>query len=226
VLAALFTIALATARPTPGPAPCPLERVRAVRFVDAELPEGAHPSNEFVRYAVDIGSDGRIRRVALTESSGDPAVDDAVRAALTQSVFAAASFRCVAVSSAFIQTFPLPPPAPDQPADQPSAAPAASATPVAAASPPAVGARCAAPFPTIKALRLSSYTRQAPGTAAVDVSLDAAAHVTHVQLVRSTGNKRTDYAAAITARLSTYKFLPQAGCAPSPTVYRLELTYR
>ena len=68
--------------------------------------------------------------------------------------------------------------------------------------------------------------REVPGTVLVDVALDAKAHVSAVRLARSSGNRKTDYAATVAARNGRYVTLPQPGCAPSATTYHLELTFR
>jgi len=65
-----------------------------------------------------------------------------------------------------------------------------------------------------------------PGTAIVDVMLDANARVRAVHLAHSSGKTKTDYAATIAARNATYAFVPVPGCPSGSTVYRFELTFR
>jgi hypothetical protein len=73
----IAAVVLATS-PAPAPAPvrspaaeCPRERVRVIEESNFEFPEDAQPTHERVRFLVDLGSDGRIRRTATAESSGD-----------------------------------------------------------------------------------------------------------------------------------------------------------
>jgi TonB family protein len=67
--------------------------------------------------------------------------------------------------------------------------------------------------------------RESPGTATIDVTLDANARVTAVRLVQSSGAKKTDYAATVAARNGIFIFVHEPGCPVGPTVYRLELTF-
>jgi hypothetical protein len=67
--------------------------------------------------------------------------------------------------------------------------------------------------------------RESPGTATIDVALDAGARVTAVRLVQSTGNTKTDYAATVGARNGLFIYVHEPGCPAGPTVYRLELTF-
>ena len=84
---------------------------------------------------------------------------------------------------------------------------------------------CAAPFVRPMGFPLPPR-RKAPGTVLVDVALDAKARVSAVHLTRSSGNRKTDYAATVAARNGRYLMLPQPGCAQSATTYHLELTFR
>ncbi|MDQ6925088.1 MAG: energy transducer TonB, partial [Candidatus Eremiobacteraeota bacterium] len=176
-----------------------------------EVPPDAHPTHERMRFLVDLGSDGRIRRLAAVESSGDAAVDAAAAKALARYRFALPSSGCVTTSSGTARTWSIPP----EVLASPSPATGASSSP----------APCVAPFVRPMGFQLSRR-REVPGTASVDVGLDASAHVTAVHLVHSSGNKKTDYAAAVTARNGTYVFERQPGCAPVATTYHLELTFR
>jgi TonB family protein len=187
-------------------AACPQTPIRVTTEAHPELPPNPRPTNAKVGIVLDVGSDGRVRRAALTESSGDPAVDRATLASAERQRFAAPSFACVAFSAVFLESFEIPPDA--------LASPAPSAAPVAL---------CGPPFVTPAGVALSG--RSARGTVAVDVQLDAAAHVDGARLAQSSGNAATDRAALDAARASGYRFVSFPGCPPAPTTYRLELTF-
>jgi TonB family protein len=213
MIALLAATLVSVASPTPIPAAqsaasCARESVRIVEESTPTFPENAHPTHARVRYLLDLGSDGRIRRSALVESSGDAAVDQATAKALGEFRFAPPQSGCVSASTAVSEYWDLPP---DRLAS-PSPAGAASALP------------CAAPFVRPAGFPLPPR-REVAGTATVDVSLDATARVTGVQLAQSSGNKKTDYAAAAAARLGRYVFERQPGCTPAATTYRLEMTF-
>ncbi len=229
MLAAAATVALASPAPR-RPASCPTEMGHALEVVRPQLPAGARPTRDALLLLFDIGSDGRVRRVAVGQSSGDAAVDLAAADAIAHSSFVAPSYRCVSVSTGVSETLHLPPiptPEPDDVVPLPDLK--ASPTPVPSAMPPAPSASsepqaCGA---FVRVVRLAApRLREPAGTANVDVGLDAHAHVTAVRLARSSGNKRTDYAAAVTARTSEYAYLAQPGCPPTATTYRVELTFR
>ncbi len=218
MIAGLFAaVVLAAASPSPAPAPpdCPRERVRVVEESNFTFPENARPTHDRVRFLIDLGSDGRIRRSATVESSGDSAVDAAAAKALSEFRFAPPSVACMSSSSVWSQWWELREAAPSSPSPSPS--PAAT---VAAASAP-----CAAPFVRPNGLPLPRR-REAPGTTVIDVALDATARVTGVHLVQSSGNPKTDYFATTAARNGLFVFERQPGCAPVATTYRLELTFR
>jgi outer membrane biosynthesis protein TonB len=210
---------LFAASSTPAPAAtvpaayagCPRENVRIIEESNFEFPENAHPTHERVRFLLDLGSDGRIRRTALAESSGDATIDAAAAKAVGEFRYAAPTAGCVSTSTVTSQYWRMPAEALASPA--PDAAASSSPAP------------CAGPFVRPRTFPLP-YRREAPGTAFVDVVLDASARVTAVHLVQSTGNKKTDYAATIAARQGVYVFERQPGCAPTATTYRLELTFR
>ena len=184
-----------------------------------DVPAAPHPTHPRVAYLIDLGSDGRIRRYALVESSGDPAVDAAAGKAVAATRFAPPTVRCISVSTVVRRYWDVPvePPEPPASADISSPAPAPSASPTATAL------SCAALF--VRPTNFPIPPRKPPGTTAIDVGLDALARVTAVHLVRSSGNKKTDYAATIAARHGRYRFELQPGCAPAPTTYRLEMTF-
>jgi TonB family protein len=146
----------------------------------------------------------------VEEADPPPLPNDALALqTLTQFRFAPPSVPCVAHSAFWEQGWPLEAQAPS---------PGEPATP---ASP----SLCGAPF--VHPYRLMfPRRRESTGTATVDVALDATARVTGVHLATSSGNKQTDYSAAVAARHSIYVFVRQPNCAPTATTYRLELTFR
>ncbi len=217
MIAVLLSAMLFAASPEPAGArgltsACPHENGHVIEESQVEFPANAHPTNPRVRFLLDLGSDGRVRRSALVESSGDAAVDAAAAKALADFRFSVPTSGCVSTSSALSRWWNIPPHelAPPAPGD------------AAASSPPVA---CVAPF--IRPMRFPlPHRREVPGTASVDVGLDANARVTAVRLVQSSGNKKTDYAATVAARNGLYAFEHQAGCARTVTTYRLELTFR
>jgi TonB family protein len=214
------------ASPTPVPqaqaaAACPREPPRVIEESNFTLTPDARPTNANVRFALDLGSDGRLRRAVLVESSGDATVDAAAAQALTQFRFAAPTFGCVALSTTWSWYWRLP-------AEELTAAtPAASAAPASSTAPAAstVPASCTAPFVRLAWLPIPGR-REQPGTATVDVTLDADARVKAVRLVQPSEHLKTDYAATVAARNGRYIFVRVRGCPSGPTVYRLELTFR
>jgi TonB family protein len=216
MIAGLFAVVMLVASSAPASAParpaaanCPREMGRVIEESQVEFPQNAHPTHDRVRFLLDLGSDGRIRRLALVESSGDAAVDEVAAKSLAEYRFAAPSFACVTSSSVISRWWNIPPEVLASPE------PAASSSPVP----------CAAPFVRPNGVPLPRR-REVPGTAAVDVALDANARVTAVHLAQSSGNKKTDYAATVAARNGLYVFERQPGCTPAATTYRLELTFR
>lgn len=220
----LGVVIAAAATPIPqaqAAAACPREAVRVVEESNFTMPSDAHPTHDTVRFTLDIGSDGRLRRSVLTESSGDPAIDAAAAQALTQFRFAAPTFGCVASSTTTSWSWRIPAEEVSPASPAPSAAPATSAAPASSAP----VASCTAPF--VRAARLAiPPRREKPGTAIVDVTLDANARVTNVHLVQSSGETKTDYAATVAARTGGFVFVRVPGCPSGATVYRLELTFR
>jgi TonB family protein len=237
VLGFILGVVIAAASPIPqaqAAAACPREPMRIVEESNFTFPPGAHPTNANVRFALDVGSDGRLRRAVLIESSGDAAVDAAAAQAITQFRFAAPSSGCVAISTVSSWFWRLPDElitpataapstnAPNIPA--PGTAASSVATPSTATA-SAAPAACTAPFVRPAHLALPPR-RESPGTATIDVTLDANARVTAVRLVQSSGEKKTDYAATVAARNGIFIFVHEPGCPVGPTVYRLELTFR
>jgi len=213
------------ASPTPIPqaqaaAACPRESPRVIEESNFTLTPDARPTNANVRFALDLGSDGRLRRAVLVESSGDATVDAAAAQALTQFRFAAPTFGCVALSTTWSWYWRFPDEALTTATPAASAAPASSPAPTASTAPTS----CTAPFVRLARLRIPG--REQPGTATVDVTLDADARVKAVRLVQPSGHLKTDYAATVAARGGIYIFVRVPGCPSGPTVYRLELTFR
>jgi TonB family protein len=216
MIATFIAAVVLFATPPPASAPvrsaaadCPREMARVIEESPVEFPPNAHPTHDRVRFLLDLGSDGRIRRLALVESSGDAAVDELVGKSLAEDRFAAPSSGCVTSSTVFSRWWNIP------------AEELASPEPAAPSSP----LPCAAPFVRPNRLPIPRR-REVPGTAVVDVTLDANARVTAVHLAQSSGNKKTDYAAAVAARNGFFVFEHQPGCTPAATTYRLELTFR
>jgi TonB family protein len=203
-------------------ASCPAEAGRIVQPAVWIAPDDVHATNRRARFFVDLGSDGRVRRVALVESSGDARFDGKAQAALEQEKFAPGSQNCISTSSVTPQSF-------DVPLISLVTPPPAGATGAVAAIPTAQPASavtiCPAPFVQLTGIDVP-MTRQKPATVAIDVSLNAAAKVTGVSLAKSSGNQAEDYLATSSARTAQYQFVLPPGCAPKATTYRLEITYR
>jgi TonB family protein len=168
-----------------------------------------HTTNRRVRFLIDIGSDGRERRVAMVESSGDVTVDAAGLAAVHNMRFAPPLQNCISTPSVAPESFNV------------SLITLATPAPGANAAPAAI---CPDPFVQLTGMDVPEK-RQAPGTVAVDVGLSAGAKVTSAVLAHSSGNKATDAVALASAKSAQYQFVTEPGCAPKPTTYRLELTY-
>jgi TonB family protein len=185
-------------------------------------PDDIHATNRRARFFIDLGSDGRVRRAAVVESSGDARFDAAAQAAIMSSAkYAAPSQNCITTSSVTMESFNVPlislvTPAPAN----------ASAPPTIPTSAPAASiAICSSSFVQLTSIDVP-VKKAPPGTVSVDVGLSAAAKVTSVLLAKSSGNKELDYLGTTSARSAGYTFMLPPGCAPKPTTYRLELTYR
>lgn len=218
---ALFLATLVAAAGEPAyAASCPAEPIRVVATSAVVEPLTIHPTNRRVRFLVDIGSAGEIRRTAMTESSGDAAYDAAALDAVKRFRFAPPAQGCISTSSVVPEEFNVPLLALVRPATSASGNPV-----IPSAAPETSLAICGAPFVQLTGLDIPDR-RQVPGTVAVDVGLDASAHVTSAKLAHSSGNAKTDAAGTSAARSAQYAFTLPPGCRPSPTTYRLELTYR
>lgn len=215
---ALLVAALVAAAGEPAYlAACPAEQTRTLSTSAPIAPDNVHPSNRRVRIMLDLGSDGRIRRAAMTESSGDAAFDAAAVDAALRFRFAPPTQGCISTSSVVAEEFNVPLISIVKPV------PGGSGPPVFSNPVPAAPI-CGAPFAQLTGLDVPDR-RQAPGTLAVDVGLNATAHITGVKLAMSSGNPKTDAAGTAAARAAQYAFAQTPGCAPKPTTYRLELTY-
>lgn len=215
---ALFLATIVAAGQPVTAAACPASQTRVLLTSEPIAPEGIHPTNRRVRLLLDVGSEGELRRAAIVESSGDAVFDAATLDAAKRFRFAPQTQGCISTSSVVPEDFnvPLislvrPVPGSTGPAEIPSMAPAA--------------AICGAPFVQLTGLDIPDL-RQAPGTVAVDVALDAAAHATGAKLAHPSGDAKTDAAAVAAARSAQYAYTLPPGCKPSATTYRLELTYR
>ena len=180
--------------------------------------DNIHPTNRRTRFFIDIGSDGSVRHVIMYESSGDATFDQAAVAAAERFRFAAPTQGCISTSAVVPEEFNVPLLSFKGPA------PVGSAPPALPTLPPEAATICTAPAVEIAGLDIPD-TRQAPGTAAIDVALDANAHVTSAKLVKASGNAKTDAIAVDEAKSAQYKFDVGPGCRPKPTTYQLELTF-
>ena len=219
---------LAAAAPNYGAA-CPMQNPAVARQPIFVAPENIHPTYRQARFLIDVGSDGKVRRVALTQSTGDATFDDAALTAAKNMTFLPPSQGCISTSFTAPQSFQVPlisllPAHPAAAVSDGIPMPGASASPAPAINAGAPAPNCASGFVDLVGLDIPDH-REAPGTVSVDVHLNAAAKVTSVLLASSSGNKKTDYAATSAARTALYKFADQPGCKPTATVYRLELTY-
>ena len=116
-------------------ASCPAEPGRLVTPAIFIPPNDVHATNRRARFFIDLGSDGRVRRAAVVESSGDPHFDGAAQAALMSSAkYAPPEQNCISSSSVTMESFNVPlislvTPAPagaSAPPAIPTSAPAAS----------------------------------------------------------------------------------------------------
>jgi TonB family protein len=199
-------------------AACPAVDGRVVSTALVDAPPNIHPTNRRVRFLIDLGSDGVIRRVEIVETSGDATFDAAAQSALAHFRFAPPQQGCISTSSVVAEMFNVP-------LINLVASPPPGGVPVIPTAPPASAVTiCAAPFVQLTGIDVPDQ-RQAPGTVDVNVDLDAQAHVLRAALAQSSGNRQTDADALAAARGAEYAFTPQPGCAPKATTYRLELTY-
>jgi TonB family protein len=214
----LAPLLLAAGGPPAYLAACPTADARVLTPPVLNAPAVVQATNRRTRVLLDLGSDGRVRRVAMVESSGDAGFDAAAIAAAQHMTFEPPQEGCISPSSVAPESFDVPLIALAR------RAPGTTGVPVLPSTLPASDTICAAPMVELTGLAIPD-ARQAPGTVAVDVSLSATGHVLGAQLARSSGNKTTDATALEMARDGEYTFTPQPGCASKATTYRLELTY-
>ena len=219
MLALLLAPLLLAAGDPASLAGCPAADGRVLSTAPVDAPATIHATNRRVRFLIDLGSDGTIRRVAIVETSGDAAFDAAAQSALARFRFAPPQQGCISTSSVVPETFNVPL------INLVASPPPGGGVPVIPTAPPASAVTiCVAPFVQLTGIDVPDK-RQAPGTVDVDVDLDAQARVLRAALAQSSGNRQTDADALAAARTAAYAFTPQPGCAPKATTYRLELTY-
>jgi TonB family protein len=202
-------------------ASCPAEAGRTLQQAVYNPPDTIHPTNRRARFYLDVGSNGRVRRVAIVESSGDATFDAGALAAVKTETFVAPSQNCITASTVVPESFNVPLIA----LVTPPPAGSTAGTSIPTSAPAASIAICPAPFVQLDGIDVP-LKRAEPGTVAIDVGLSAGAKVTSVALATSSGKKALDDLATASARTATYAFVLPPGCAPKPTTYRLELTYR
>jgi len=200
-------------------AACPADPGHLIEKAPVLAPDDIHPTNRRAAFFLDVGSDGTVRHAALSESSGDGTFDAAALMAAQHFRFAPPTQGCISTSSVVPEEFNVPLLALARPAAGGSGAIVLPSTP-----PESAVAICTTPFARLTGLDAPD-TRQAPGTVAIDVGLDAAAHVTSVKLAKPSGNAKTDATGIAEARDAQYAFMLPPGCRPKATVYRLELTF-
>ena len=132
-------------------------------------------------FSLDLGSDGRVRRTALAESSGDASVDAAAAKAVTEFRYAAPSIGCVSTSTVSSQWWRMPPEALASPTvPEPARVELAGAVRGAVRS---AASRAALP-----------QRREVPGYRASWTSRWTRTRASRpFDLVQSSGNKKTDY---------------------------------
>ena len=210
----MLAIALSTLLAQAAPAylaACPAQEAKVTFTAPVIAPDGIHPTNRRARFFLDLGSDGRIRHVALVESSGDSAFDSAALNAAENFRFAPPTQGCISTSSVVPEDFNVPLLALARPVPGASGVPGVVTLP--STQPGSAVAICTAPFVQLKGLDIPD-TRQAPATVEVTVALDAAAHVTSAKLAKSSGNAKTDAFAVTSAKDAVYSFLLAPGCPP------------
>jgi TonB family protein len=196
----------------------PPQQIRVLATSQVIVGDNIHPTNRRTRFFIDIGSDGRVRHVIMYESSGDATFDQAAVEAAERFRFAPPTQGCISTSAIVPEEFNVPLLSFNRPA------PVGSAQPALPTPPPEAAAICTDSAVEVAGLDVPD-THQAPGTAAIDVALDANAHVKTAKLAKSSGNAKTDATAVDEAKSAQYKFDVGPGCRPKPTTYQLELTF-
>jgi TonB family protein len=198
---------------------CPTAQTRVISTSTPIAPDNIHPTNRRVRLLLDLGSDGRLRHAGIIESSGDAVFDAAAVEAAGRFRFAPPTQACISTSSVVPEDFNVPLIALARPNPNGSGPPV-----LPSAAPENQIAICSTSFVQLTGLDVPDE-RQAPGTAAVDVGLDAAGHITSTKLASSSGHAKTDAVAIDEAKSGQYTFDLAPGCKPKPATYRLELTF-
>lgn len=214
----LSTLIAAAAEPA-YLASCPDQQARVISTSEPIAPDNIHPTNRRVRLLLDLGSDGRLRHAAITESSGDATFDAAAIDAAGRFRFSPPTQGCISASSVVPENFNVPLLTLVRPAPNGSGPPVLPST-----QPENAIAICTTSFVQLTGMDVPDE-RQTPGTVAIDVALDANAHVTGAKLVSSSGHPKTDAAGVAAAHDAEYAFALPPGCRPKPTTYRLELTF-
>ena len=142
MFALLFAPLLALAATPVAAAACPASDARVVSTAALTPPDNIHPTNRRARFLLDLGSDGRIRRAALVESSGDAAFDAAALATVQKFRFAPPTQGCISTSFTVPESFDVPLLSLVQ---QPAAGSSALPT-LPSAGPAGANAICVAPF--------------------------------------------------------------------------------
>ncbi len=193
----------------------PPQPIRVLATSQVVVGDNIHPTNRRTRFFIDIGSDGSFRRAIMYESSGDATFDQAALEAAQRFKFAPPTQGCISTSAIVPEEFNVPLLAFGHASGNGSVLP----TP-----PPEAAAICGDPAVEVAGLDIPD-THQAPGTAAIDVTLDANAHVKTAKLAKSSGNAKTDATAVDEAKSAQFKFDVGPGCRPKPATYQLELTF-
>jgi TonB family protein len=200
-------------------AACPAQQASIVFKSTPIAPDSIRPTNHLVKLLLDVGSDGKLRHASIIESSGDPVFDGAAIDAVKLSRFAPPTQGCISTSFVVPIDYSVPILTLARPAPNSSGVPV-----LASAAPESSLAICGTPFVQLTSLGFPEH-RQVPGTADIDVGLNASAHVTSVKLAHSSGNAQTDAVATSAAHDAQFQFTLPPGCPPKPTIYRLQLTY-
>ncbi len=200
-------------------ASCPASETRVLTTSTPVAPDSIKPTNRRARFFVDVGSEGEVRHAGMVESSGDAVFDAAALDALNRFKFAPQTQGCISTSSIVPEDFNVPLLNLVRPS------PGTTGLPVIPSAPPASAVTiCTTAFVRLTGLDVPD-ARQAPGTAGIDVSLDAAAHVTGAKIGKTSGNAKTDATAVALAKDAQFAFMLPPGCSAKATIYRLELTF-
>jgi len=202
---------------------CPTSAARLAEQPQITLPADAKITAKEIAFAIDVGSDGRVRALQLDKSSGDGAVDMLTQQTLEAAKYEPAQTGCVALSSGMYIAFALPTPEPTPPpADVATATP--KPTPVPQPTARNLNANCT---PYIHSfITPVARDRKRTGSATVAVELDAAGTRTaEPVLKKSTGSPVLDQEALRIARTGQYGFELGTSCKPQAETYLLELTF-